>query len=139
MLGFVFWEISPIAKTLAFSPKLLPLGGIVSGFFGGLSGHQGAFRSAFLLKCGLAKDSFLGTGVVLACIVDLARLPVYGFGGNKEAFSNHWQSLLVAIVFACLGAFLANRMGKVATMDVIRRMTSVLLLIISVGLISGLI
>lgn len=139
MLGFVFWEISPKAKTLTLSPRFLPLGGIVSGFFGGLSGHQGAFRSAFLLQCGLTKDGFLGTGVVLACIVDLARLPVYGAGENKEVLIKHWLPLLIATVSACFGAFLAHRAGKVATMEGVRSVTAVLLLMISGGLISGLI
>jgi len=52
-------------KKMAISPVWLPLGGVVSGFFGGLSGNQGAFRSAFLLGAGLGKDAFIATGVLL--------------------------------------------------------------------------
>jgi hypothetical protein len=37
----------------------------LSGFFGGLSGHQGAFRRAFLIKP-LTKKSFLATKVVIS-------------------------------------------------------------------------
>lgn len=33
-----------------------------SGFFGGLSGHQGAFRSVFLLPAGLSKLEPIGKG-----------------------------------------------------------------------------
>ena len=40
----------------------------MSGFLGGLSGHQVALRSAFLIKCGLTKESFLGSGIVIACL-----------------------------------------------------------------------
>ena len=36
--------------TLALPSRWLALGGVLSGFFGGLSGNQGALRSAFLLK-----------------------------------------------------------------------------------------
>lgn len=48
----------------------------MSGFFGGLSGNQGAFRSAFLIKAGLSKDAYIATGVVAAVIVDLTRLGI---------------------------------------------------------------
>lgn len=51
----------------------LPLGRLVSGFFGGLSGNQGAFRASFLLGVGLTKESFIATGVVPACLVDASR------------------------------------------------------------------
>ncbi|HEY8378114.1 MAG TPA: sulfite exporter TauE/SafE family protein, partial [Nannocystis sp.] len=42
MLLFAFVELAPGVKKLAIDPRYLPLGGLVSGFFGGLSGHQGA-------------------------------------------------------------------------------------------------
>ena len=44
----------------------LAAGGLLSGFLGGLSGHQGALRSAFLIKCGLSKEVFIASGVVIA-------------------------------------------------------------------------
>jgi hypothetical protein len=47
------------------------VGGILSGFFGGLSGIQGAIRSAFLVKSGLKKEAYIATGVVIACFVDI--------------------------------------------------------------------
>lgn len=73
---FALLEMSPRFQTLAFPPSWLPLGGALSGFFGGLSGNQGALRSAFLLKSGLSKEAFVATGVVSAVIVDAARLVV---------------------------------------------------------------
>ena len=54
IVGFALLELSPRFEALAFPPRFLVLGGLISGFFGGLSGNQGAFRSAFLLKSGLA-------------------------------------------------------------------------------------
>ena len=77
MIGFALLEL-PQFKHRAIDQRYLPLGGILSGFFGGLSGHQGALRSAFLLKSGLSKEQFIGTGVVIACMVDVTRLLVYG-------------------------------------------------------------
>jgi len=66
-----------LLKDAGFDRRYLPLGGVLSGFFGGLSGHQGALRSAFLIRCGLSQEAFVATGIVAACLVDLARLAVY--------------------------------------------------------------
>jgi uncharacterized membrane protein YfcA len=56
ILAFSALELSSASERLAFGPAWLPAGGLVSGFFGGLSGHQGALRSAFLVRCGLTKE-----------------------------------------------------------------------------------
>ncbi|MDO4796365.1 MAG: TSUP family transporter, partial [Brachymonas sp.] len=71
---FAVLELSPRFQALSFPPRWLPLGGLLSGFFGGLSGNQGALRSAFLLKAGLSKEAFVATGVVSAVVVDAVRL-----------------------------------------------------------------
>ena len=78
MIGFAFFEMLPRFQQLALDTRYLPLGGMLSGFFGGLSGHQGALRSAFLIRSGLSKEQFIGTGVLIACLVDATRLAVYG-------------------------------------------------------------
>jgi hypothetical protein len=66
MIGFALFELLPRFEKMEFDKKWLPLGGIISGFFGGLSGHQGVMRSAFLSKAGLNKEAFIGNGVVTA-------------------------------------------------------------------------
>ena len=76
ILVFVVLEFLPSFKQLRFGQELLPFGGLVSGFFGGLSRHQDAFRSMLLLKSGLGKEAFIATGVVLAMLVDMTRLLV---------------------------------------------------------------
>jgi len=77
MIVFALFEVIPILKRIQFSENKLYAGGLVSGFFGGLSGNQGALRSAFLLRSGLTKERFIATGVLIACVVDLTRLTVY--------------------------------------------------------------
>jgi len=42
ILIFVLLELSPKFSVIKFDRKYLPFGGAISGFFGGLSGHQGA-------------------------------------------------------------------------------------------------
>lgn len=50
LLFFSLLEVLPVLQKIEFGGNRLILGGILSGFFGGLAGIQGAFRSAFLIK-----------------------------------------------------------------------------------------
>ena len=75
---FALIDLSPAMSKLRFDTKWLPLGGAMSGFFGGLSGHQGALRAAFLLPLGLTPSAFAATQAVIASMVDLSRLTIYG-------------------------------------------------------------
>ena len=83
------------------------IGGFGSGFFGGLTGHQGALRAMFLQKRLPDKAEYAATAAVLALVVDLTRIPVYvALGG--------WQildagALIVGLVFA---AILGVQLGK---------------------------
>jgi uncharacterized membrane protein YfcA len=74
---FAFLEIIPSFQKVQFGKDKLVLGGVLSGFFGGLTGIQGAIRSAFLIKSGLSKEAYIATGVMIACFIDFTRLSVY--------------------------------------------------------------
>jgi len=63
MIFFAWLDLSPKFSKINFDRKYLPFGGALSGFFGGVSGHQGAFRAAFLSKLGLTKEQFIGTSM----------------------------------------------------------------------------
>ncbi|WP_041958637.1 sulfite exporter TauE/SafE family protein [Sulfurospirillum arsenophilum] len=102
---FLILESSPTLRVPNAFKKLW-LGGALSGFFGGLSGNQGAFRSLFLTQNALSKEVFLATGVSIAVIVDLSRLSLY---------AKHWESALAQwelIVIATLSAFIGTLIGK---------------------------
>lgn len=139
IIFFVLLELSPAAERIRIHPRWLPLGGAVSGFFGGLSGHQGAFRSMFLLKAGLDKETFIATGVVLAVMVDLARMAVYGVSLFGQASAVNWPLVAAATLSAFLGAYAGRLVLRKVTLRFVRRVVSALLLLIAVGLISGLI
>lgn len=138
MTIFSILEILPAFKNLAFEKRHLPLGGILSGFFGGLSGHQGALRSAFLVRTGLSKENFIGTGVMIAVFVDITRLLVYG---SKMTMNLKEQALVlsVAVLSAFLGAWTGNRILKKITLTSIQMIVAVLLFIIAGGLAFGII
>ncbi len=139
MVFFALFELIPRFEKLSFDRKYLPLGGFLSGFFGGLSGHQGALRSAFLLKCGLSKESFIATGVVIACLVDISRISVYSTHFSRTGIAENTFLLFSAVVCAFLGAFIGNRLIKKVTMRAIQVLVSLLLLGIAVALGTGLI
>ena len=123
---------------LALDRKYLPYGGMISGFFGGLSGNQGAFRSMFLLKTGLGKEEFVATGVMLAIMVDLSRMLTYGWGMSSQQQVINWPLVITATLSAFAGAYLGKRLLKKLTIKSIQVVVATLLIIISLGLISGL-
>src|SRR5687768_6645047 len=55
LVGFALMEVIPRFRSIKFGSDNLLAGGLLTGFFGGLSGNQGALRSAFLVKAGLSK------------------------------------------------------------------------------------
>lgn len=139
MVFFALLELIPRFEKISFKKKYLPLGGVMSGFFGGLSGHQGALRSAFLIKAGLSKEGFIGTGVVIACIVDITRISIYSSQLLFTGISDNSILLLAAVISAFIGAFIGNRLVKKITMRVIQIIVSVMLFGIALGLGAGLI
>jgi len=129
------------ARTMAFPTRWLPIGGALSGFFGGLSGNQGALRSAFLLKAGLSKESFVATGVVSAVIVDAVRLAVYGgviFVGQLSQVQTLALPVTVGAVCAFIGAFLGKRMLQKVTLRTVQLIVAGAMLGIGAGLTIGL-
>ena len=139
LLVFAGLEFSARFRQLAFPPRLLPLGGVLSGFFGGLAGMQGALRSAFLVRAGLTKEAFIGTGVAIAVLIDLSRLGVYATQFRREAHALDYPLLLAAVLSAFAGAWLGNRFLKKLTMDHVQRLVAVLLFAVGLGLVFGLV
>ena len=136
---FSLLELVPGNKKVSLDQKYLPVGGLLSGFFGGLSGHQGALRSGFLIRAGLTKEAFIATGVVISCLVDVSRLFIYRSQFFVVNFENSGLMLLAAVAFAFLGAFLGKKYLKKVTIKSIRVFVSILLFIIAICLIMGII
>lgn len=141
---FAFMELAPRFEKLSFDTKFIPLGGVLSGFFGGLSGHQGALRSAFLIRAGLEKEVFIGTVVVAAVVVDASRLIVYGatfFSGDFDILRSHGgiELVVTGTLAAFVGAYVGSRLVKKITMRTVQTIVGVLLLLIGVSLGTGII
>ncbi len=135
MVVFALMEIVPVLKNLKFGTRYLTFGGLLSGFFGGLSGHQGALRSAFLINYGLSKEAFIATGVAVACMVDMTRLPVYFARFSAQSLLEQWPLLLIATLSAFAGAYLGTRFLKKTTLRSVQIITAIM--IISLALLLG--
>lgn len=108
------------------------MGGVLSGFFGGLSGMQGALRAAFLIRAGLTKESYIGTGVVIACLIDLSRMGVYVQNWSQNAENIAYPLVICATLSAFLGAFIGNRLLEKVTLKSIQLLVALLLMVFAV-------
>ncbi len=143
IMGFALAELWPGLKNLSFSARYIPIGGIISGFFGGLSGHQGALRTAFLLRAGLSKERLIGTMILSAIVVDISRMLVYGttfFARDFAVMQAGGGFGLVAAgsLAAFLGTFTASRFLKKMTLHSVQTLVGVLLLLLALALGTGL-
>lgn len=134
ILVFAFLEILPSAEKFKAGPQLMPLGGLLSGFFGGLSGHQGALRSVFLLHAGLSKEAFIATGVVIACLVDISRLSIYAGHLAAIDISANFPLIVSATVCAFAGVFAGSRLLKKVTMRSVNIAVLILLFVSALAL-----
>ncbi len=137
---FALFELSPWPQELRLPGKWLPIGGVLSGFFGGLSGNQGALRSAFLLQAGLSRDAFVSTSAVSATLVDISRLMIYGMGFLTTHFTNSQElitSVAVGTICAIIGTFVGKRFLERVTLKFVRNTVATIMLLIGFGLIAG--
>jgi len=142
MFVFALFELVPKLRSLRVDRKYLVLGGLLSGFFGGFSGHQGALRSAFLTKVGISPQAFVGTNALIGFLVDLARIAVYGsvffLTGTGDAFDRHqWSMIAVGCLTAFAGVLIGKRYLHTLTMRTIQTITGTLLSGISIALLAG--
>lgn len=138
LIGFAAFDLIPYFSKLKFEKKLLPLGGFLSGFFGGLSGNQGALRSAFLIKAGLKKEVFIGTTVVISSFVDLTRLSVYSSNLINIDLSTYSTLAIFSISSGVIGSLLGHKLLKKITYKFIRLLVAYLIIFLALGLLLGL-
>jgi len=138
LIVFATIDLLPVFNRLQFEKNMLPIGGALSGFFGGLSGNQGALRSAFLIKAGLSKEAFIGSAVVVSTFVDFTRLSVYASGLSTSGLKDNITLISAATLSAILGAFIGNKLLKKVTLKALQTMVAIMLIILSIALGSGL-
>jgi hypothetical protein len=137
MAFFALFEIVPKLKKMEFGKDKLLVGGLISGFFGGLSGHQGALRSAFLIRYGLQKEVFIATGIVIASIIDITRLGLYFTRMKQVDVLGNLPILLTAVACAFLGAYFGQKLLKKVTLDFVQWTVAIMILLLSGLLAAG--
>jgi uncharacterized membrane protein YfcA len=139
MFLFAALELLPAYKKLSFEKNKLALGGVLSGFFGGLSGHQGALRSAFLIKCGLDKVAFIATGSMIAMLVDISRISTYFTKLSFADLQSQFALLIAAVCAAFAGVLIGKRMLAKITIHMVNQLVTILIMLLSILLGAGII
>lgn len=134
LLIFVLMEYAPSMKRLSFAEKWLPVGGMLSGFFGGLTGNQGALRSAFLVKTRLTKEQFVATSALLSACVDLTRLGNYATGMQMHFDDRVLLPFVISVLAAMLGAFIGNKLLKKTTYAALQKTVAFCLVLLALAL-----
>lgn len=133
--GFALIELIP-SWSLTISKQSLWVGGFISGFFGGLSGHQGALRTAFLIKYKLEKNIFIATGIVVALIVDIVRSSVY-FSDLDKSMDIDWKLVLISLTAALIGAITGRYFLQKIKLETLNIIVSMAMLLFGISLALG--
>lgn len=135
MIFFAITELFPTILKINFKKSHLIFGGMLSGFFGGLSGHQGALRSTFLIKLDLSKEAYIATGVGIALLVDFTRIPIYISRYAGGTLQNEWPTIVAATVAAFAGAIIGKRLIPKITLRSVHILVAVLMILMGLALI----
>jgi uncharacterized membrane protein YfcA len=111
------------------------VGGLASGFFGGLVGNQGGIRSAALLGANLTPQQFVATATTAALLVDAVRLPVYVYTSGS-ALSAAVPILTVTIAGVLIGTLWGERLLRRIPERLFRLVVGVLLILLGASLIA---
>ena len=139
ILLFALVELLPGLKDIHLDKKWLVPGGLLSGFFGGLSGHQGALRSAFLIKLNLSKEQFVASGIMIACMIDSIRITSYATSFDFSSFDSLIYLVVIATLAAFAGAIAGKYLLKKVTISLLQNVVGFLMIAIAALLILGII
>ena len=144
IIGIALMELLPFVKKLTMPAKFIPLGGLLSGFLGGLSGHQGALRTTFLVRSGLDKKTLVGTMIISAVVVDIARLTAYGSTFLQRNFSDLYEGGVVGLAIAAslaafVGSFVGSRLLDKVTLKTLHTFISIMLILLGLAMAFGIV
>lgn len=108
-------------------------GGVLSGFFAGITGIGGPIRVAFLSIFKLKKEVFIATTGLASLFVDFTRIGAY-FGGGIRLDSMMWWGFLMFIPAAYWGSWLARRYVKIISYPKMQVIISGFLIVIALKL-----
>ena len=86
---------------------MVPLLGLLSGFFGGVAGNQGGLRAAALTAFSLTPKAFVATSTAAGLLIDLVRMPVYLLAADRTL-----APLAGLIIAATIGVLIGTVLGE---------------------------
>ena len=136
ILGTV--EFLPPRFSWSLPKRLDPLGGFLSGLLGGVLGNQGAVRSAYLLNYSLSKEAFVATATIIACLIDVTRIPIYLLSYYHE-IAMAWPYLIATILSAFLGTLIGKWLLDIVTLGAFRRVVAGSVVVVGIAMAMALI
>ncbi len=136
ILGTV--EFLPPRISWRIPKRLDPLGGFLSGLLGGVLGNQGAVRSAYLLNYSLSKEAFVATATIIACLIDVTRIPIYLLNYHGE-IATAWPYLIATILSAFLGTLVGKWLLDIVTLGAFRRVVAASVVVVGIAMAMALI
>lgn len=111
-------------------------GGMLSGFFGGFSGHQGALRAMFLSKLKLEPLVFVATTALISLLIDMTRIGVYLTDRNLIHFDATYLMFLV-VPSALAGTLIGRKYIKKIKHEKLSMLVGVALLLMGLAMLFG--
>ena len=139
IIGFFMMSFSILELTLKGKSSALPLwlGGALSGFMGGLSGHQGALRSVFLMNRVGEVSAFVSTAAFIGLMTDVSRNSIYLVTLNWGTVDI--PQLVLTVIAAAAGVLIGTRLLKKITFGFIQTVVSIGLFLLGSATVTGLI
>ncbi|GAB5465997.1 MAG: sulfite exporter TauE/SafE family protein [Candidatus Kapaibacteriales bacterium] len=128
IICFTVFDIIPISNKISFFDNLY-LGGALSGFFGGISGHQGALRSAFLIRLDLSKYAYIATGTAISLFIDASRIPIYLINGDINLSVMLDYKFVALSATSVIGVLLGRKLLKKSNIKVLRITVAIFLIV----------
>lgn len=109
--------------------KTALIGGVLSGFFGGIVGEQGGFRTIGLLAFDLKKTVFVATSTAVGVLIDVVRAPVY-WVEQGDKIPPTLMLVAIACVGAIVGVFSGEKLFQHVPQQHFRRIVSAIIIVI---------
>jgi len=132
LFAYVEWKYKHATLTVP-----LWLGGLFFGFFGGLSGHQGALRSAFLANRMGEVSRWVATSAMIAWFTDLGRLSIYALETDRASLD--WVLLVITSFAALIGVLIGSYALKKVTLRWVQTYVAIGLFLLGFAMLVGLI
>ena len=91
------------------------------------------------MRAGLTKETFIATGVVIACLVDISRLTIYSDKIFAQGIGVNYSLVVAATLAAFSGAYFGSKLVKKITIKTLHYFVAFALIIFGILLSLGII